>query len=41
MTPRPITKPAKPIKIPTSTQILAWTSLAMVASIVLQVIVGG
>jgi len=30
----------KPISIPTAGQVIAWTSLAMVASVILQVLVG-
>ena len=42
MDPRPITTPnlATPTRR-TTRQVIAWTSLAMVASIVLQFIVGG
>lgn len=38
MTPRPITKP---IPIPTSRQILGWTTAMAALSIILQLVIGG
>ena len=40
MDPRPIAPPVAAIPVPTARQVLAWTSLAALASVLLQVIAG-